>query len=144
MNRFSAPVAPLSWTYHLQIGCLQLDRLLVLLQSLLIMASKCISKLTRSRLPIASPNLLDCGLHEHLQSCSITASNCISKLTGLRPPSASPNSLDRGLQVHLQTRSIMASESIREFSRSSCSSESVYFACRWVHLRYSCISNVYV
>jgi len=117
MIRVSAPVAPPSRTYRLQI-----DRLFVLLQSLSIMASKCISKLPRCRPPSASPNSLDRGL----QCRSITASNCISKLARSRPPSASPNSLDRGLQVYLQSRSITASKvhlQCRSITASKCISK---------------------
>jgi hypothetical protein len=78
------------------------------------MASKCISKLARSRPPSAS------------LSYSISASKCVSKPARSRPPSAtpsstrsrpssaSPNSLDHGLQMHLQTRSISASKCISE------------------------------
>jgi hypothetical protein len=88
MNRVSAPVAPPYRTYLLQI-----DRLLVLLQSHSMMASKCISTPTRSRTPSRSPNLPVCGL----QSRWITGSLCMSKLARCRPPSASPMSLDRGL-----------------------------------------------
>jgi len=86
-----------------------------------ITASKCISKLARSRPPSASPNSLDHGPQVYLQTrsitaCkfarswppsaylhtrSITASKCISKLARLPPPSASPKSLDHGLGVYL-------------------------------------------
>ena len=108
MNRVSAPVAPPSRTYRLQI-----DRLLVLHQSRSVMACKCISKLPRLR----SPNSLDHGFQSHLQTRSTAASKCISELAQSRPPSASPNSLDHGLQVHLQTRSIMASKCISKLAR---------------------------
>jgi len=171
MNWVSAPIVPPSRTYRLQI-----DRLLVLLQSRLIMASKCISRLGRSWPPRASTNSLDCGLQVHLQSRSITASNCISKIGRLQHPSASPKSLDHGLKVHLQSRSITASKCISKLAWSWPRSESlssldchfqVYIEagpervcisynemmsiyprvseidtpCRWVHLRYSCISK---
>jgi len=134
MNRVSAAVVPRSWTYRLQI-----DRLLVLLQSRLIMASKCISKLTRSRPLSAIPHSLDHGLQVHLQTLSIAASKCISKLTQSQPPSASPKSLDHGFQLHLQTRSIAASKCISKLAQSqppSASSNSLNPGLRvylWVH-----------
>jgi hypothetical protein len=87
------------------------------LQVRTIMASKCISKLARSRSRSASLSSLDHSLQVYLQIHSITASKCISKLARSRPPS----SHDHGLQVHLQTRSITASECISEFTRSSFS-----------------------
>ena len=84
------------------------------------MASKCISKLARSRPPSASPNSHDqvskCiseshdhSLHVHLQTCSITASKCIPKLH------------DHGLQMHLQTCLITASKCISEINLISAS-----------------------
>jgi len=66
---------------------LQIDRLLVLLQSRSIMFSMCISKLTRSQPPSVSLNCHDYGLQVRI----ITASKCISKLTWSRLPKASPN-----------------------------------------------------
>ena len=111
------------------------------LQTRSIMASKCISELSPSRPPSASPNSIDHGLQVHLQTRSIGGSKCISRLTQLqpershnhglevripnlarsRPPSVSPNTLDYRLQVPLQSRSITASEYISEFTRSSFS-----------------------
>jgi len=79
MNRVSSPGAP------------SIDRFQVVIQSRLIMASKCISKLARSR----PPSSHDLGLQVHLQTRSITA----CKFTRSWPPSASPNSLDYSLQV---------------------------------------------
>jgi len=87
-----------------------------------IMASNCISKLTRSQPPSV------------FGSSSIPASKFtwswptkhISKFPRVRPPSASSNSLDYGLQVHLQTRSTMASKFNSELnliSASMCISE---------------------
>jgi len=87
---------------------LQIDRLQVLLETRSMMASKCISKLTRSRPPGVSPDLLDCSLQVPPHTHSITASKCTSRLAWLRPASASPNSLDPGLQMVLRTRSITA------------------------------------
>jgi len=115
------------------------------LQSRSITASKCISKLARSRPRSASPNSLDHILQVYL---SITASKCISKLARSQPPSVCPNSLDHILQVYLlitasgcisklarsqppsvcpnsldyglQTRSITASECTSKFTRSRC------------------------
>jgi len=89
--------------------CRQIDRLLVLLQSFSITASKCISTFAGSRPPDASPNSLNRGLQLHLQSPLIAASTCISELVRSRPPTASPKPLDHGHQLHLQTRSIVAS-----------------------------------
>jgi hypothetical protein len=74
------------------------------LQTRSITASKCISKLARSRRsrpPSASLSSLNLGLQVHLQTRSIMASKCISEFPPSRPPSASPNSLDHGLGVHL-------------------------------------------
>ena len=97
--------------YRLQIDCLQ-----VLLQSRLIMASKCISQLARSQPPSASPTLLVHSLQVYLQTCSNTASNCISELTQFWPPS----SHDLGFQVHLHTCRIRPLESISKFTGSQC------------------------
>jgi hypothetical protein len=99
---------------------LQIDRLLVLLQSRPIMASKCMCKLVQSRPPSVSLNSQDYGLQVHLQTRSITAFKCISKLVRLRPPSVSPNLLDYSLQVYLQTRSIRALECVSKFTRLRC------------------------
>jgi len=77
------------------------------------MASKCISKLTRSWPPSPSLSSLERSLQLHLQTRSITASKCISEFT---------RSL--GLQVHLQTRWIAASKCISEFTRSQSPSAS--------------------
>jgi len=44
---------------------------------------ECISKFTRSRLPIVFPSRLEYRLQVHLQSCSITALECISEFTRL-------------------------------------------------------------
>jgi hypothetical protein len=68
------------------------------LQTHTIMASKCIFKLARSRLPSASPHSLSHALQVHLQSRSIPAFKCISKLARSQSPIASPNSLVHGLQ----------------------------------------------
>jgi len=84
----------------------------VFLQTRSITASKCISKLARSRLPSVSLDSLDYGL----QVRTIMASKCISKLAQSRPPSASLSSLDLSLQVDLQTRSITSSKCISEFT----------------------------
>jgi len=99
MNWVCAPVVPPSRTYHFQI-----DRLLVLLQSRSIMASKRISKLPRWRPPSASPKSLDYSL----QVRTIMASNWISELARSWPPSASRNSHDHGLQVRTNTASKFA------------------------------------
>jgi len=80
------------------------------LETRLITASKCISKLARLR----PPNPLNHCLEVHLQTRSTTASKCISNYAWLRPPS----SHDHGLQVHLQTRSITASKCIPQLARS--------------------------
>ena len=81
-----------------------------------ISASKCMSKLARSRPPSASLSSLNLGLQLHLPTCSITASQCISEFTQCWSPIASPTLLDHGLKVRLQTRWIMASECISEFT----------------------------
>jgi len=87
---------------------LQIDRPQVLLQSPLIMASKCISTLARSHPPSVSLYSLNHNLQVHLQTRSITASMCITKLARLLPRS----SHDHGLQVNLHTHSITASKYI--------------------------------
>jgi len=122
MSTVRAPGAPSS-----------IDGLQVLVQSHLIMASKCTCKLARSRPPSLSPNSLDHGLQVYHYTRSIMA----SKSAGSRPPSASPNlhdygpqvhisklppsrppsSHEQGLQVHLYTRSITISECISKFNR---------------------------
>jgi len=76
-------------------------RLSVLLQSCLIMASKCISQHGQLRLPSASLSSLDLGLQVPLQTLSITASKCIAEVTRSQSPSASPIMLDQGPEVHL-------------------------------------------
>jgi len=109
MNWVSAPVHA-----FLPIYCLQIDHLQVPLHSQLIIAFKCISKLSQSWPPSASPNSRDHGLQVRLQTRLITASkftrSMASKLVQLRPSSASFNSLNLGLQVHLQTNSITVSK----------------------------------
>ena len=112
-NRLPPSTRPISLDHGLQ----------MYLQTRSITASKCISKLTRSRPPSVSPDSLDYGLQVHLwvhylgvqvqlQTRSITASKCITELTRPRPPSASPNSLDPGLKVHLWVQSISVSKCI--------------------------------
>jgi len=117
MHRVSAPVAPPSRTYYLQIV-----RLRVLLQSGSTMAFKCISKLARSsaRMCVSKPARSTPSISAstvHLQTPSIMASKSPSTLARSRPPSASPNSLDCGLEVHLQTRSIRASNCSSNLAR---------------------------
>jgi hypothetical protein len=74
------------------------------LDTLWITASKCISKLTQLRPPIASPNWLHLGLQVHLQIRSITASkwspNPHNRGLGSRPRSSSPNSLYQGPSMY--------------------------------------------
>jgi len=133
------------------------------LQTRLITASKSISELAPSQPPSASPNLLDHGLQVHLQArsimaskcisklaqlqppvhlhtCSIAASNCISKLPRSRPRSVSLSSLKRHFQEHLEAGQHRVCISYNELSIYPGVSE-IYTACRWVHLRYSCISE---
>jgi len=103
-------------------GCrISLDRILRSLsptshdygrQVRLIMASKCISQLARSRSRSASGSSLDFGLPVYLQIHSVTLCKCISTLTRFQTPS----SHDHGLQVHLQPCSIMISECISKFT----------------------------
>jgi hypothetical protein len=116
MNCVTAPVAPASRHY-----CVQVERLVVLLQSHSIMAYKSISKFTESQPISTSQKSLDRSLQVHIQSHSITGSNCISDLVQPEPPGGSPNLLDRGHQGHLQTRSFMASQCIPEFPPSTFS-----------------------
>jgi len=96
-NTVSAPAAP------------SIDRLQVLVQSRLVMPSKCISKLARSWPWISHYH----GLQVHLQTRSITASKCISKLAQWQTPSVSPNLLEYGLQVC----TITTSQCISKLSR---------------------------
>jgi hypothetical protein len=111
IHRLPPSTRPNSLDYGLQVH----------LQTSSIAASKCISKVARSRPPIASPILLDRGLQVHLQTRSSTASKCISKLARLQHPS----SRDHGLQVHLHTRLITASKCISKLARSRPSSVSL-------------------
>ena len=87
------------------------------LQTRSIAASKCISRLDRSRPPSASLSSLHLGLPVHLQTRSITACKCFSEFTPSWPPSPSTNSIDHGLLVHLHTRSIAASKCISRLAR---------------------------
>jgi len=102
----------------------------------LLPASRCISKLARSRprsiskyawLPpsYASPHSLDHGLQVYLWIRSITACKPISKLAQLWTPSASSNSLDYGIQVYLEIRLITASKYILKLARSQPQSVSL-------------------
>ena len=113
------------------------ERLLVLIQSCLIMPSRCISTLAWSRSPSASPISLDHGLqvdhqtrsitgckfaqswtrNAYLQHCMITASKCISKLAWLPPLSASPKSLNHGLGVYLWVHLIVIFKHTSNFSQ---------------------------
>jgi len=102
MNIVSLPGAP------------YIDRIQVVVQSRTITASKCISKLARSRPPSVSPTSLDYCL----QVRTSMASRCISKLARLRSCSASLSSLDRGLQVYLEIPSITDSKCISKVARS--------------------------
>jgi len=71
------------------------------------MASKSISKLTRSWPPSSSPNLLN----HHLQVYVYTRSNMDSNFgRSLSSQSISPNSSDNGLQVHFHTHSLAVSK----------------------------------
>jgi ubiquitin-protein ligase len=95
------------------------------------MASKCISKLTRSWPPSASCklNLLNYVLLVHLLTRSNTSLKGIAKLALLLSPSASPNPLNYALQVHLWVHSIWASKCISKLARSwppSASLNSLY------------------
>ena len=105
----------------------------VYLQSRSGTASKCISKLTRSRSRSASLRSLDHGLQVYLQSHSITASKCkspnsldhghevhFSKLPQSRPQSASLSSLSHHFQAHL------------ELISSTACGQSRYIVCGWV------------
>ena len=83
--------------------------------------SKCISKLSPSRPPSASPNSLDYSLLQYLLTRVIKASNCLFKFARSQRPIASPNPQDRGLQEHHQTNQMMAPEWISGFIQSSFS-----------------------
>jgi hypothetical protein len=96
--------------------CIQIDRLLVLLQSGAIIASKCICRHARSQPPRVSLNSHDYSLEVR----TITASKCIFKLARSQSPSASPNRLDYSLQVYLQTPAMMVFVCISQPSRSRC------------------------
>jgi hypothetical protein len=79
-----------------------------------IMASKCISKLTRVRTGKASPCSLDPRLHVPHQTDLITA----SKFAWSWPSSESSTSLNHGFQWHHYTRSIMATKCFSTFNPS--------------------------
>ena len=74
-----------------------------------ISASKCISKLARSRPPSVSPNSLNYAIHVRMIMASKFIAKlarsrppeCISKYAWLLPPSAYSISLDHGLAVYL-------------------------------------------
>jgi hypothetical protein len=87
------------------------------LQTRSIPASKRISNVAQSRLPIASPHSLDRSLKVHLHTRSIAASMCISNVAGSWPPSASPKSLDDDRHVHLPTRWITGFKCIFKLPR---------------------------
>jgi len=101
-------VSPNSRDYGLQVSMIMASKCIspnslnhdleMHLQTRSIMASKIISKPTRSQPPSVSPNSPDYGL----QVSMIMASKCIS-----------PNSLNHDLEMHLQTRSIAASKFTR-------------------------------
>jgi len=91
------------------------------LQTHLITASKCISKLVRSQPPSSSTKSLDHVLQVHLGLHLISASQCISKLTPSRPPIASEftqsqspvessNWIDYGPGVYIWAHLILASK----------------------------------
>jgi hypothetical protein len=96
-----------------------IKRLQALVQTHLIMAAECISKLAQLRPPSVSPIPDDYGLEVH----TITIVKCISKLAQLRPPSshnyglpgASSNSLDYVLGVYHQNRSDTACQFVRSW-----------------------------
>jgi hypothetical protein len=111
MNRVSAPCTPPS-------DCLLIDQLQVLLQTGLVPAWECISKLARSQCWCASLTSLDHGHQVHLQFRLGTASACISEFTQCWSPIASPNWLGGGCILHPQTRSCRALEYISEFTHS--------------------------
>ena len=76
------------------------------------------SSLALSRLPISSPNSLDCGLQVHLETRLTPASEWICNLTRSPTPTVSAHSHHRGLQVYLQSRTIMASKCISKLAGS--------------------------
>jgi len=84
----------------------------ILLQSRLIMASKCISKLPRSWLWSTSLSSLDHGVQLYPLTHSITA----SQFPQSWHPRASPNSLNHGLGVFLYVHLITASKCISNLS----------------------------
>jgi len=90
------------------------------LQTRLITASRCISKLSWWWPPSVSPNLLDYALPVHLQPCSFTIAESISMSTRSQPASVCPNMLDFRHKVHLHTYSTTALECISEFTWSWC------------------------
>jgi len=103
------------------------------------MASKCISKLTRSRLSTVSPDSLDYGLHDGM----IMASKCVSKIAPSWSRSASPSSLHYVLQVYLKLArlepgSVSLSSLDRHFQVRlkllpiTAYRQSRYTVCRWV------------
>jgi hypothetical protein len=104
MNSVSAPGAPSIASLH------------VLGQPCSITASKCVSKIIRSRppsshdpgLPSASVNLPNHSLQVH----KIMAKKCISNLVRSGPQSASPSSRDHGLQTRSITTSKLAPSSL--------------------------------
>jgi hypothetical protein len=102
------------------------------LQTRLIMASECVSKLTWLWPSSSSPNSLYLSLQMHLQTCLITPSKFICKLLRLRTPSSHnhglpntfPHLVYHSLRVHLQTHSITASNCISKLALSQLASVS--------------------
>jgi len=125
---------------HLQFNRLQINHLQVLLQSRLIMASKCISKLTRSGSPSSHDHVLllitSWPINRVSASIAHASWSTASRLTPLRsiasrstaskyssnldwswPPSVSPNTLNSSIQVHLWLHSISVSKCISKHAR---------------------------
>jgi len=90
------------------------------LQVRTILASKRISKRSRTRSLSESLSSFDYGLNVYLQICLITTTKCICKLAWSQPQWVSLSSLDRHFQVHLALLS----------STAYCQSR--YTVCRWV------------
>jgi len=105
MNSVGAPGAP------------SIDHFQVPVQSRLIMASKCIWKLTPSWPPGVSLNSVDYHLPVNLTTCLIMASKFISKHARSQPPSVTLHLHDLCLEVHLQTCSITATKCISKLVR---------------------------
>jgi len=125
IHRLLPSTHPFSFTHSLQIH----------LQTSLITASKCISRLSR----LWAVSLHNHGFQVHLQTRSIAASKWISKLAQLWPTSACRNPLRYNPELYLQGQLITVSNYISKYAQLPHPSASLNSLCHslgvypWVH-----------